>query len=168
MDDGRFDEDRQSHPPRGFPELPLRHDGRPLRGYDRGCGYRHSHSSGYRSRSRSRDRNYERGAIPRKEPSREEELMREVVRRERDAISARGRSYSKRPTTFKISMASNGHGGPSNSGEKGKGSPRLEQAREVGTMDKIAPYDVSASPLKSVEESTAIEVKRKKLREKYG
>mmetsp|Transcript_3268 Transcript_3268/g.6784 ORF Transcript_3268/g.6784 Transcript_3268/m.6784 type:complete len:355 (+) Transcript_3268:495-1559(+) len=172
MEDRHFDEDRRAYPPRGYPELPPRYDGRPPpRGYDRRGGYRHSPPRGRPSRSRSRDRDYERESIP--PPSREEELMREVVRRERDAIAARGRAYSQRPATFKTSMASNGPGAPPDiggrgGGRSGGGRPKLGHGRQATTTDRLIPDAVAALPQRSVEEAAAVEEKRKRLREKYG
>ena len=157
---GRYEDHRGE---RRFDD-PRRHRGEER--YDsRDNNYLHS------DRSRSRDRNDNNLNDARRE---ERELMEEVLRRERDKTSAKGKSYATRPSTFKDSLSSSG----------------MHQSKHLDVMDtkKIRPIvntnegkpdqdedskpaAVAAAPIiiqKTAAELAAIEEKKRKLIAKYG
>ena len=160
------------------------------RGYDpyRGRGYNDHRGRGYpddnrgrgydndrydprhqpRERSRSRDR-YLNDA--RRE---EEELMDEVLRRERDKTAAKGRSYAARPATFKDSLGSPGmqskHMGRDANWKPRRNEESKPQAerRDESKDSKPAAAPPPPPPKKTAAELAAIQEKKRKLMSKYG
>ena len=126
-----------------------------------------------RERSRSRDRGNNLNDARREE----EELMDEVLRRERDKTAAKGRSYAARPATFKDSLGSPGmqskhmdrdaNWKPRRNQES---KPQVER-RDESKDSKPAAAAAAAPPpppKKTAAELAAIQEKKRKLMSKYG
>uniref|UniRef100_A0A7S1B5R2 Pre-mRNA-splicing factor 38 n=1 Tax=Corethron hystrix TaxID=216773 RepID=A0A7S1B5R2_9STRA len=170
----RFYPDHGRNPSDGYRyDNTHRHDGPPHRGYPR-----LPPPGGRRSRSRSRERDTQ--ARP-PSPSREDRLMQEVLRRERDKTAARGKAYSQRPATFKTSLTSLAVEGPCGvDGRQGRNSGlendrRKESSSYSRGLDTVksgngssAFADSHQTPRKTAEELAVMEDKRRRLREKYG
>mmetsp|Transcript_31088 Transcript_31088/g.65607 ORF Transcript_31088/g.65607 Transcript_31088/m.65607 type:complete len:393 (-) Transcript_31088:106-1284(-) len=148
----------------------------------RGRGYHDSRDRGYESgrrddrydsrdrehrheRSRSRDRGDNLNDARREE----QELMEEVLRRERDKTAAKGRAYAARPATFKDSLGSSGMQSrhldrDANCRPRGnEGKPKVERDDAKGSKPAAAPV-----VKKTAAEVAAIEEKKRKLRARYG
>lgn len=158
--DDRYDRgEKDARGSRGYP------DERSGESRSRGDRYNPSERDRRRERSRSRDRGDNLNDARREE----QELMEEVLRRERDKTAAKGRSYAARPATFKESLGTSGM----QSRHLAQGSdwrPRGNEAKPKargGTMKDSKPAAAPAVP-KTAAELAAIEDKKRMLRARYG
>ncbi|KAL7555140.1 hypothetical protein ACHAWF_018775 [Thalassiosira exigua] len=147
------------------------------RGYhdDRGRGAEpHGRDSCYDPRDRDdrRDRSRSRDRVDNLNDARreEQELMEEVLRRERDKTAAKGRAYAARPATFKDSLGGPGvqsrhmADGPDRRSRPGNGAkPQAEREKPNNRKPAAAPV-----VQKSVAELAAIQEKKRKLMARYG
>ena len=153
-----------------------RYDPRDARGSSR--GYNDDRGRGYDNRGRDRDRrersrSRDRGDNNLNDARREEqELMEEVLRRERDKTAAKGRDYAARPSTFKDSLGTGMQSrhltqdsNPRPRGNNNEGRAKSSAARANDNDSKPA-----ASPVvkKTAAELAAIEEKKRKLMARYG
>mmetsp|Transcript_5408 Transcript_5408/g.8132 ORF Transcript_5408/g.8132 Transcript_5408/m.8132 type:complete len:398 (+) Transcript_5408:198-1391(+) len=118
-----------------------------------------------RERSRSRDRGDNLNDARREE----QELMEEVLRRERDKTAAKGRAYAARPATFKDSMSAPGM----QSRHQAQGSdwrPRGNDGKSEVKRENVKESKPVAAPVaqKTAAELAAIEEKKRRLRARYG
>lgn len=140
------------------------HDSRD-RGYGSG---RHDnrHDSTDRDNRRERSRSRDRGDNLNDARREEQELMKEVLRRERDKTAAKGKAHAARPATFKDSMGSSEMRSRHMTMDRGSNSqpkPGRDYAKE--DINKPTPAPVVK---KTAAELAAIEEKKRKLRAKYG
>lgn len=192
---------RRSRYNEDYNERDRRH--RDVRGYpdDRGCRFnnindRHKYSTSrdshddnwkrdkYQDRhSRSRSRSREREDKPSLGNNPNDDLMEEVLRREREKSTATGRAYARQPLTFKSSLSVNQGGRSSDNTNSWKDQNAYERDRngdrnrEKGNLAKSksgsknvnGDDDVDGSSnMKTPEEIAAIEEKKRKLLAKYG
>ena len=123
----------------------------------------------HRERSRSRDREDNLNDARREE----QELMNEVLRREREKTAAKGRAYAARPASFKESIGSSGmeskHFDMDESWKSRGNNGVRREAKKVERDDArdFKPAAVPAVP-KTAAELAAIEDKKRKLMARYG
>lgn len=118
-----------------------------------------------RERSRSRDRDEKLNNARREE----QDLMEEVLRRERDKTAAKGKAYAARPSTFKNSLGSPGMQSRHLEQDE-KWRPRVNEAKKTERDDAAKHSKPAAAPVvqKTAAELAAIEEKKRKLMSKYG
>lgn len=143
------------------------HDGRNRAHVGHGPDDRYSSrdSENRRDRSRSRDRGDNLNDARREE----QELMEEVLRRERDKTAAKGRAYAARPATFKSSLGSPGmHSRHHAEGSDWK--PRASEGKPKAERTDANDSKPAAAPVvqKTAAELSAIEDKKRKLMARYG
>ena len=101
----------------------------------------------------------------------EQELMEEVLQRERDRTAAKGRAYATRPATFKDSLGTTGMQskhlaqGTDWRPRRSEGKPKPKAKREDVKDCKPAAAPVAQ---KTAGELAAIEEKKRKLSARYG
>jgi len=162
----RYDEDQRRHG-RG-------HDRRWARGYD-------DNDNRHRRRSRSRDRDTSFRADEKTKPAPEEQdLMAEVLRRERDSSIAKGKAYAARPATFKQSLSVKNSGKSEHEvrGDQARSQAHTSSTRvhdnagnkEKGTAPSTNKEDKMGGVKKqrTAEDLAAIKEKKIKLMAKYG
>ena len=117
-----------------------------------------------RERSRSRDRDEKLNNARREE----QDLMEEVLRRERDKTAAKGKAYAARPPTFKNSLGSPGMQSRHLEQDE-KWRPRGNEAKQA-ERDDAKDSKPAAAPVvqKTAAELAAIEEKKRKLVSRYG
>lgn len=160
----------------GFREGNYSRDGRhDSRGNDRGHfddrgnhRYDSQESNPHRDRSRSRDREDNLNDARREE----QELMEEVLRREREKTAAKGKAYSTRPASFKESIGSSGMQSKHlemdiqrRSREDNRVGGKAKVEREYARDSKPAAAQIVQ---KTAAELAAIEGKKRKLMARYG
>ena len=122
-------------------------------------------------RSRSRDRNDNNLNDARRE---ELELMEEVLRREREKTSAKGKSYATRPSTFKDSLSSSGMHQSKHldimDTKKTRPNVNTIEGKKPDVQDEESKPVAAAAIIfkKTAAELAAIEEKKRKLIAKYG
>mmetsp|Transcript_35928 Transcript_35928/g.64728 ORF Transcript_35928/g.64728 Transcript_35928/m.64728 type:complete len:399 (+) Transcript_35928:524-1720(+) len=161
--DDRYDQrERDARGGRGYP------DDRSRSGYEsrsREDHYDPREREHRRERSRSRDRGDNLNDARREE----QELMEEVLRRERDKTAAKGKAYAARPATFKDSLGSPGM----QSRHMAQGTdwvPRANEGKPKGAREDAKESKPAAAPVaqKTAAELAAIGEKKRKLMAKYG
>jgi pre-mRNA-splicing factor 38B len=123
----------------------------------------------HRERSRSRDREDNFNDARREE----QELMEEVLRREREKTTAKGRAYAARPVSFKESIGSSGmeskHLEMDESWRSRGGNRERGDAKKVERDDARDSKPASAPSVpKTAAELAAIEDRKRKLMYRYG
>jgi len=143
-------------PDRGRVDVGRGGHGRDERGFtnshDRGNGYRNDGSRGYDDRRRERSRSRENG---------HDDLLAEVIRREREQRVAKGRNYAARVPTTKDSIANRGDG-PRHSAYDNRPS------RVPTQTNKTSPPPAPPLREKTAEELSVIAERKRKLMAKYG
>ena len=99
--------------------------------------------------------------------------MEEVLRREREKTSAKGKSYATRPSTFKDSLSSSGVHQSKHldimDTKKTRPNVNTIESKKPDVQDEDSkPAAVAAAPTKTAAELAAIEEKKRKLIAKYG
>lgn len=139
----------------------------------------------YRSRSREREpdshgernqfrtTNHNRSVTkPLTKTAQENELLEEVLRRERDKSAAKGKAYAVRPPTFKKSLASKDHVGSSlfYSERDQYVRSREKKSTRVDHFDNVEKERIgnNSMPEVTAEKKAAIEKKKEKLLARYG
>mmetsp|Transcript_12791 Transcript_12791/g.26546 ORF Transcript_12791/g.26546 Transcript_12791/m.26546 type:complete len:440 (-) Transcript_12791:94-1413(-) len=164
-DDRRAHQRGYDHEPRGRGygnEPGGRGYGNEPRGRDRDT---YGNRDGYRQRSRSRDRDLEAPGI-----SEEHHLMAEVLQREREESTAKGKAYAARPATFKQSLSVKHAAGSSiadSTGNREQGRPRKGSSLSAPVVGEN-PVKPATKKQKTMDELAAIEEKKRKLMAKYG
>lgn len=132
-------------------------------------------SRGYRGRSdgRGREERWERGGQYRRDRSRSRErpqdsadLMKEVLRRERENSTAKGRAYAARPPTTKTSLATRVEGKRTSTVAHDPPAQHRKQPPQARREDMEDPKPVQRE--KSAAELAAIAEKKQKLLARYG
>lgn len=122
-----------------------------------------------RSRSRSRDREDNFNDARREE----QELMEEVLRREREKTAAKGRAYAARPVSFKESIGSSGMESKHleiDESWRSRGGNRERRDTKKDEREEARDSKPAAAPSvpKTAAELAAIEDKKRKLMARYG
>mmetsp|Transcript_11189 Transcript_11189/g.14958 ORF Transcript_11189/g.14958 Transcript_11189/m.14958 type:complete len:404 (+) Transcript_11189:197-1408(+) len=160
----------------------------PSRGYPHERPSHHSHPPHHHHHDRRRDHssdntNRDHRAYPSshrhtsssstRSENTEQNLMEEVLRREREKSAAKGKAYASRPATFKESLSiqqnpscADTHNAPSSSHRHGKKRSHSDNKPMYDLRD--AATIPNAPRQKSVEELAAIQEKKRKLLQKYG
>lgn len=129
-------------------------------------GKNRSYDDGYRNnRSRSGDRGHDNRHFGRsRSREREDDLMAEVIRREREQSSAKGRNYAARVHTTKDSIAQRTDTERHNAhDDRPRHTPASHNAPPFGHENKIPP-----TREKTADEFAAIAAQKRKLMAKYG
>mmetsp|Transcript_26300 Transcript_26300/g.55931 ORF Transcript_26300/g.55931 Transcript_26300/m.55931 type:complete len:399 (+) Transcript_26300:516-1712(+) len=161
--DGRFDPNgRNARGSRGYP------DGKGRSGYE-SCPREVRHNPREREYRRERSRSRDRSDNLNDARREEQELMEEVLRREREKTAAKGRAYAARPATFKDSMGTPGM----QSRHLGQGvdwRPRGSDGNPKAECKDAKDSKPAAAQViqKTAAELAAIEEKKRKLRARYG
>lgn len=119
-----------------------------------------------RERSRSRDRDDNLNDARREE----QELLNEVLRREREKTAAKGRAYAARPATFKESIGSSGMESKHLEVDESWRSRGEKERREMKKVESEDARGSNPAPVvqKTAAELAAIEDKKRKLMARYG
>jgi len=107
--------------------------------------------------------------------SNEEDLMEEVLRRERESSTATGRAYAARPVSFKESCATNNNLGQQNSFfsnhqsfQRNRNQEDNNKRRAHCDSGKDTKQNISQPKRKTAEELAVISEKKRKLLARYG
>eukprot|EP00581_Thalassiosira_minuscula_P011071 CAMPEP_0183716358 /NCGR_PEP_ID=MMETSP0737-20130205/10312_1 /TAXON_ID=385413 /ORGANISM="Thalassiosira miniscula, Strain CCMP1093" /LENGTH=539 /DNA_ID=CAMNT_0025945625 /DNA_START=46 /DNA_END=1665 /DNA_ORIENTATION=+ len=181
--DDRYDQrERDARGNRGYPDDRGSRSGYDNRSrdndrYDSRERERHPRRERSRSRDRNDDTNYSKSNNLNDARREEQELMEEVLRRERDKTAAKGRSYAARPATFKDSLGTSGmHSRHRAEGNDWKPPPRGNNNEGAGGGSGKAKGEdgkdskPAAAPVvqKTAAELAAIQEKKRKLMARYG
>ena len=143
--------------------------GNDYRSTDDRCGIQHNSRDRFYHRERSRSRERENNLNDARRE--EEELMNEVLRREREKTAAKGRAYAARPATFKESIGSSGMQSKhfeTDDSWRSRGENRgKREAKNVEREEDCKPVAAPDVP-KTVAELAALEDKKRKLMARYG
>jgi len=157
--------ERDTRGSRGYPDEKSRAR---YESHSKGDRYYPSERDHRRERSRSRDRGDNLNDARREE----QELMEEVLRRERDkTASTKGRAYAARPTTFKDSLGTPGVQSrhlAQGSDWRPRGSAGKAKARGEKTTKSLSRPAAAPVVQKTAAELAAIEDKKRKLMARYG